>query len=122
MFRSLSSGGWRGKRARPRASSRGFRTGQNAARPTSGGESSSTMSSGPGNPWYHEDLRRFRDALTLTEAESGFSARLIEKDYYCSLLLLDLSGPFEQGLVFKGGTCLSKVHADFFRLSEDLDL
>ena len=25
-------------------------------------------------------------------------------------------------LVFKGGTCLSKVHADFYRLSEDLDL
>jgi hypothetical protein len=26
-----------------------------------------------------------------------------------------------QGLVFKGGTCLSKVHAVFFRLSEDLN-
>ena len=25
-------------------------------------------------------------------------------------------------LVFKGGTCLSKVYADFYRLSEDLDL
>ncbi len=64
---------------------------------------------------------RFRDALMLTEAESDFSSRLIEKDYYCSLLLRDLSGLFEQGLVFKGGTCLSKVHAEFFRLSEDLD-
>ncbi len=79
------------------------------------------MSNEPGSPWYHEDLPRFRDALTLTEAETGFSSRLIEKDYYCSLLLDDLSGPFEQGLVFKGGTCLSKVHAEFFRLSEDLD-
>ena len=79
------------------------------------------MSNEPGGPWYHEDLSRFRDALTFTEAESGFSSRLIEKDYYCSLLLDDLSGPFEQGLVFKGGTCLSKVHAEFFRLSEDLD-
>ncbi|WP_165225261.1 nucleotidyl transferase AbiEii/AbiGii toxin family protein [Aquisphaera insulae] len=28
---------------------------------------------------------------------------------------------FDLGLVFKGGTCLSKVHAVFFRLSEDLD-
>jgi predicted nucleotidyltransferase component of viral defense system len=45
----------------------------------------------------------------------------IEKDYYCSLLLGDLSVLFGQGLVFKGGTCLSKVYADFFRLSEDLD-
>ena len=57
----------------------------------------------------------------LTEAESDFSSRLIEKDYYCSLLLQDLWALFEQGLVFKGGTCLSKVHAEFFRLSEDLD-
>src|SRR5262249_48038051 len=44
-----------------------------------------------------------------------------EKDYYCSLLLRDLDALFERGLVFKGGTCLSKVHGDFFRLSEDLD-
>jgi predicted nucleotidyltransferase component of viral defense system len=79
------------------------------------------MSNEPEGQWCHEDLPRFRDALTLTEAETGFSSRLIEKDYYCSLLLADLSGPFEQGLVFKGGTCLSKVHAEFFRLSEDLD-
>jgi predicted nucleotidyltransferase component of viral defense system len=79
------------------------------------------MSSESAGRWFHEDPLRFRDALTLTEAQSGFSSRLIEKDYYCSLLLQDLSGLFEQGLVFKGGTCLSKVHAAFFRLSEDLD-
>jgi Nucleotidyl transferase AbiEii toxin, Type IV TA system len=71
--------------------------------------------------WYHEDPTRFREALAFAETESGFSSRLIEKDYYCSLLLHDLSGLFQQGLVFKGGTCLSKVHAEFFRLSEDLD-
>ncbi len=70
---------------------------------------------------YHEDLERFRDALMLTASETGFSERLIEKDYYCSVLLKDLAVLYGQGLVFKGGTCLSKVHADFFRLSEDLD-
>jgi hypothetical protein len=35
-----------------------------------------------------------------------------------------LRGPLENkthDLVFKGGTCLSKVHLGFFRLSEDLD-
>jgi predicted nucleotidyltransferase component of viral defense system len=32
--------------------------------------------------------------------------------------LVDL---FKEGLAFKGGTSLSKVHARFFRLSEDLD-
>lgn len=71
--------------------------------------------------WYHEELQRFREAITFTEADSGFSSRLIEKDYYCSLILRDLAALFQQGLIFKGRTCLSKVHAEFFRLSEDLD-
>jgi predicted nucleotidyltransferase component of viral defense system len=79
------------------------------------------MSNESQNPLYHEDLGRLRAALGLAEATSGFSARLVEKDYYCSLLLHDLSPQFDQGLVFKGGTCLSKVHTNFFRLSEDLD-
>ncbi|MBX3435768.1 MAG: nucleotidyl transferase AbiEii/AbiGii toxin family protein [Pirellulales bacterium] len=71
-------------------------------------------------PRYHEDAELFRAALDYTAAETGFSARLIEKDYYCTVALVDLtSGP--PGLVFKGGTCLSKIHADFYRLSEDLD-
>ena len=70
---------------------------------------------------YHEDPGRFRDALMLTASETGFSERLIEKDYHCSILLSDLAALYGRGLVFKGGTCLSKVHADFFRLSEDLD-
>jgi predicted nucleotidyltransferase component of viral defense system len=69
----------------------------------------------------HEDSRRFQDALRYTASVTGFSERLIEKDYYCSVLLKDLEALFGQGLVFKGGTCLSKVHTEFFRLSEDLD-
>jgi predicted nucleotidyltransferase component of viral defense system len=79
------------------------------------------MSDKQAGRWYHDDPLRFRDALAFTEAQSGFNSRLIEKDYHCSLLLHDLLVLFEQGLVFKGGTCLSKVHAEFFRLSEDLD-
>ena len=39
---------------------------------------------------YHQDARRFHDALTHTASETGFSARLIEKDYFCSILLEDL--------------------------------
>ncbi len=72
-------------------------------------------------PAYHEDAELFRDALGFTESETGFSARLIEKDYYCSLLLKDLLGAGVADLAFKGGTSLSKVHSDFYRLSEDLD-
>jgi predicted nucleotidyltransferase component of viral defense system len=46
---------------------------------------------------------------------------MIEKDYYCSLILHDLIPLFREGLAFKGGTCLSKVYQEFYRLSEDLD-
>jgi predicted nucleotidyltransferase component of viral defense system len=79
------------------------------------------MSKEPEEAPYHGDEKRFRDALTHTAAVTGFSERLIEKDYYCSVLLRDFGPLFGQGLVFKGGTCLSKIHVDFFRLSEDLD-
>ena len=62
----------------------------------------------------------FREALAYTEAKTGFSAAMIEKDYYCSLVLMNLFRG-ETPLVFKGGTCLSKLYTGFFRLSEDLD-
>jgi predicted nucleotidyltransferase component of viral defense system len=70
---------------------------------------------------YHDDLNRLLAGLRLAESVTGFSARLIEKDYYCSVVLRDLAELFRGGLVFKGGTSLSKVHTEFFRLSEDLD-
>jgi predicted nucleotidyltransferase component of viral defense system len=69
----------------------------------------------------HHDPDLFRAALTHTEAESGFLARLIEKDYFCSLILHFLYRRKNRSLVFKGGTCLSKVYTEFYRLSEDLD-
>ena len=59
--------------------------------------------------------------MSYTQSETGFSARLVEKDYYCSLLLEDLLAATSPQWVFKGGTCLSKVHNDFCRMSEDLD-
>jgi predicted nucleotidyltransferase component of viral defense system len=69
----------------------------------------------------HETPDAFRQALNFTEAETGFAQRLIEKDFFCSLILADFDPLFSSGLVFKGGTSLSKVHASFYRLSEDLD-
>lgn len=71
---------------------------------------------------YHEDADKFGEALSYTASETGFSERLIEKDYYCSLVLNRLGPVFELGVAFKGGTSLAKVHAGFYRLSEDLDL
>ena len=63
----------------------------------------------------------FREAIAYSEADRGFTSTLIEKDYYCSLVLQYFFSN-KTSLVFKGGTCLSKVHVDFYRLSEDLDL
>jgi predicted nucleotidyltransferase component of viral defense system len=70
---------------------------------------------------YYEDADLFREALSYTQSETGFSARLVEKDYYCSLVLNDLRTVKGPQWAFKGGTCLSKVHSDFCRMSEDLD-
>ena len=73
-------------------------------------------------PYPHDtDMDIFRESLSYSEGVTGFTAGLIEKDYYCSLILHHIFDR-ETPLVFKGGTCLSKVYADFYRLSEDLDL
>ncbi len=69
----------------------------------------------------HEDETLFREAVNFTAARTGFGQRLIEKDYFCTVLLAYLAEHGGGPLVFKGGTCLAKVHADFYRLSEDLD-
>ena len=70
-------------------------------------------------PW-HEDPAFFLSAVSFTARVTTFSTRLIEKDYFCSALLEYLTTA-SNALVFKGGTCLAKIHADFYRLSEDLD-
>lgn len=62
----------------------------------------------------------FREAVNFTAAETRFLPRLIEKDYFCTLLLAHLSEADDR-LLFKGGTYLAKVYAGFYRLSEDLD-
>jgi predicted nucleotidyltransferase component of viral defense system len=68
----------------------------------------------------HLDVEGFRAALEYTGQKTGFRMDLIEKDYFCSVVLAYLYS-METPLVFKGGTCLSKVHVGFYRLSEDLD-
>jgi predicted nucleotidyltransferase component of viral defense system len=68
----------------------------------------------------HGDPAAFMAAIVSTAESSRFDAHLVEKDYYCSLLLRELGGAGSP-LVFKGGTCISKVYSSFYRLSEDLD-
>ena len=68
----------------------------------------------------HKDKDEFLKVLESVSAETGFSLALLEKDYYLSLLLSGI-GSLSDDLIFKGGTCLSKVYYSYYRLSEDLD-
>ncbi|TAM48482.1 MAG: hypothetical protein EPN53_09960 [Acidobacteria bacterium] len=65
------------------------------------------------------DRDLLRAAVAFTATQTGFAVLLIEKDSICTLLLKHLASV--EGLVFKGGTCLAKVHTSFYGLSEDLD-
>lgn len=68
----------------------------------------------------HKNKDEFLKVLESVSAETGFSLALLEKDYYLSLLLSGI-GSLTDDLIFKGGTCLSKVYYSYYRLSEDLD-
>ena len=61
------------------------------------------------------------DELRRIGAETGFSSKLLEKDYHLTKILQIISEKKIKDLVFKGGTCLNKCYLGFYRLSEDLD-
>jgi predicted nucleotidyltransferase component of viral defense system len=70
--------------------------------------------------WHVDDRALLVRSIELTARQAGFNPRLIEKDYFCSVVLEYIAAS-EPELTFKGGTCLAKIHSDFYRLSEDLD-
>lgn len=55
--------------------------------------------------------------------EKGVRAKQIEKDYVISWVLWGIARNehLNNNLVFKGGTCLKKMHFDDYRYSEDMD-
>ena len=69
----------------------------------------------------HVHPKKFANALNFSAMITGFLPRLIEKDYFCTLVLGHFFASGGNELLFKGSTCLAKVHTDFYRLSEDLD-
>ncbi len=69
----------------------------------------------------HEDKGAFKDALLRASESLGILPALLEKDYYVTLLLEGLCREVK-GLVFKGGTSLSKCYKAIDRFSEDIDL
>lgn len=68
----------------------------------------------------HKDKVEFLKILERTSAQTGFPLRLLEKDYYITLVL-SITNRLSTDLIFKGGTCLSKMYFSYHRLSEDLD-
>jgi predicted nucleotidyltransferase component of viral defense system len=68
----------------------------------------------------HSNKDEFLKVLERTSAQTGFPLRLLEKDYYISSVVSDIN-ELSMDLVFKGGTCLSKIYYSYYRLSEDLD-
>jgi len=69
----------------------------------------------------HKEKEIFIDAIQAASVYYGIPVSLIEKDYYVSLLLKALNDKIS-GLLFKGGTSLSKCHKIIDRFSEDIDL
>jgi len=70
--------------------------------------------------WHVDDANLLVQAIEFTARQTRFNPRLVEKDYFCSVVLEYLAAN-DADLTFKGGTCLAKVHGAFYRLSQDLD-
>lgn len=68
-----------------------------------------------------ENKKDFLKFINDTSINTGFSDYLIEKDYFVTLILNEANKQIK-GLVFKGGTSLSKCHKIIDRFSEDIDL
>lgn len=68
-----------------------------------------------------ENKEEFLQIIKLTGEYYGMDSALIEKDYFVTLFLKKAKEKIP-GLVFKGGTSLSKCYKIIDRFSEDLDL
>lgn len=71
----------------------------------------------------HLNKELFKAIILQTEQTSGLSADIIEKDYYVTLVLNELSlVQKDVKAYFKGGTALYKAIGRIKRFSEDIDL
>src|SRR3989338_10351685 len=83
-------------------------------------EEAKSITSGRLSLMIHDNKDEFLNILERTASQTGFSLWLSEKDYYITILL-DGIHSLSDDLIFKGGTCLSKIYYSYYRLSEDLD-
>lgn len=71
--------------------------------------------------YLHKHKEEFINAVNLTSEYFHILPVIVEKDYYVTMILRELSE--RQGfVVFKGGTSLSKCHKAIKRFSEDIDI
>ena len=69
----------------------------------------------------HKEPDLFEEIINRTSEKMIISSAIIEKDYYVSMLLREIVNSVE-GIVFRGGTSLSKCYNIIMRFSEDIDL
>lgn len=69
----------------------------------------------------HQDKDAFEELVSATSLELHIPPNIIEKDYYVTLALRELSTHIK-GMVFKGGTSLTKCYQLLDRFSEDIDI
>lgn len=71
----------------------------------------------------HSDKEVFKEVIALAAEHYGYEQSHVEKDYWVSKILRDISlSEYKDKTYFKGGTSLSKAYAAISRFSEDLDL
>ncbi|RYY39022.1 MAG: nucleotidyl transferase AbiEii/AbiGii toxin family protein [Chitinophagaceae bacterium] len=71
----------------------------------------------------HESSQDFKDAIEATAQALKLRPVFVEKDYWVTYVLKNLSkSQFANQVVFKGGTSLSKAYGCIKRFSEDIDL
>lgn len=69
----------------------------------------------------HNNKESFERLIRIVSDYYSIDPALVEKDYYVTLLLKELTARVPN-LLFKGGTSLSKCHKIIDRFSEDIDL
>lgn len=70
----------------------------------------------------HQNKDDFKTLVSLAADHYGVQDYQVEKDYFVSVLLKELTEGTNVQLVFKGGTSLSKCYKLINRFSEDIDL
>ncbi|MDL2298867.1 nucleotidyl transferase AbiEii/AbiGii toxin family protein, partial [Synergistaceae bacterium OttesenSCG-928-D05] len=71
--------------------------------------------------YLHDNDALFEGVLARASQSLGVDIELLEKDYYVTMLLREISKRIPYS-VFKGGTSLSKCYQIIDRFSEDVDL